>query len=160
MSNITRDLHGILQNGHKKTESSRDHAVDENGSVHNCLKQYAIPFTVGQLLVFMHQMLEGLKYLHDLNIIHGDLATRNLLLNEDMEVVISDFGLSVDAYEKVYAKAAYNKVKAISDADGMLPLRWLPPEIQHTRRLDVHTDIWAAGIVWWELFTRSAVPYV
>jgi polo-like kinase 1 len=43
---------------------------------------------------FMHQLLLGVKYLHENKIIHRDLKLENLLLNDDMELKIGDFGLA------------------------------------------------------------------
>ncbi len=43
---------------------------------------------------FMHQLLLGVKYLHENKIIHRDLKLDNLFLNEDMELKIGDFGLA------------------------------------------------------------------
>ncbi len=42
----------------------------------------------------MHQLLLGVKYLHENKIIHRDLKLENLLLNDDMELKIGDFGLA------------------------------------------------------------------
>lgn len=43
---------------------------------------------------YMKQILEGVVYLHGLQIIHRDLKLGNLFLNDDLEVKIGDFGLA------------------------------------------------------------------
>ena len=43
---------------------------------------------------FMHQLLLGVKYLHENKMIHRDLKLENLLLNDDMKLNIGDFGLA------------------------------------------------------------------
>lgn len=43
---------------------------------------------------FMHQLLLGVKHLHENKIIHRDLKLGNLFLNESMELKIGDFGLA------------------------------------------------------------------
>lgn len=43
---------------------------------------------------FMGQLVEGTKYIHSHDIIHRDLKLGNMLLNDDMDVKIADFGLA------------------------------------------------------------------
>lgn len=42
----------------------------------------------------MHQIIEGVEYLHSLNILHRDIKLGNIFLNYKMEIKIGDFGLS------------------------------------------------------------------
>lgn len=42
----------------------------------------------------MKHLLEGVRYIHSRNIIHRDLKLGNMLLNENMNVKIADFGLA------------------------------------------------------------------
>ena len=43
---------------------------------------------------FVKQILEGMLYLHELGVIHRDLKLGNLLLSDELEVKICDFGLA------------------------------------------------------------------
>jgi len=40
-----------------------------------------------------------MRYISDKNVVHGDLALRNILLDANMNAKISDFGLSKNLYE-------------------------------------------------------------
>ncbi|CAD6250423.1 unnamed protein product [Miscanthus lutarioriparius] len=52
------------------------------------------PYTQSEVKCLMLQLLEGVKYLHDNWVLHRDLKTSNLLLNNRGELKICDFGLS------------------------------------------------------------------
>lgn len=58
---------------------------------------------------FMHQLLLGVKHLHENKIIHRDLKLGNLFLNENMELKIGDFGLATkldyDGERKKYVQS-------------------------------------------------------
>jgi polo-like kinase 1 len=43
---------------------------------------------------FMHQLLLGVKYLHENKMIHRDLKLENLFLNDNMELKIGGFGFA------------------------------------------------------------------
>jgi cell division cycle 2-like protein len=52
------------------------------------------PFSQSEVKCLMLQLLEGTKYLHDNWVLHRDLKTSNLLLNNRGELKICDFGLA------------------------------------------------------------------
>ncbi|XP_068655686.1 cyclin-dependent kinase G-2-like isoform X2 [Aristolochia californica] len=52
------------------------------------------PFSQSEVKCLMLQLLEGIKYLHDNWVLHRDLKTSNLLLNNRGELKICDFGLA------------------------------------------------------------------
>nr|POE85929.1 receptor-like protein kinase [Quercus suber] len=94
----------------------------------------------------------GLEYLHNgckPTIIHRDLKTSNILLNEKMQAKIADFGLS-------RAFAAENDTHVSSRPAGTLG--YLNPEFQKFGNFNKKTDIYSYGIVLFELITsRPAI---
>ncbi|XP_055933325.1 tyrosine-protein kinase transmembrane receptor Ror2-like isoform X1 [Argiope bruennichi] len=96
------------------------------------------------------QVAAGMVYLSERKFVHRDLATRNCLVAEDMTVKISDFGLS----QKIYA-ANYYKGKE----DDAIPIRWMPLESILYNKFIVESDVWAFGVVLWEIFTFALQPY-
>uniref|UniRef100_T1JCE3 Serine/threonine-protein kinase PLK4 n=1 Tax=Strigamia maritima TaxID=126957 RepID=T1JCE3_STRMM len=70
-----------------------------NGEIQRHMKMNGRPFNEDETRRLMAQIVEGLLYLHKNNIIHRDLSLANLLLTENMDVKIADFGLSTQLRE-------------------------------------------------------------
>lgn len=89
-------------------------------------------------------------YLSSQHFVHRDLATRNCLVGHDLEVKISDFGMSRDIYTCDYYKVSGSK---------MLPVRWMSPESILYGKFTLESDLWSFGVVLWEVFTFGQQPY-
>ncbi|KAI6203957.1 Tyrosine-protein kinase [Aphelenchoides besseyi] len=113
------------------------------GSLESYLKRNQ-GLTSGQKAMFCFDVTNGLDYLHTLNCIHRDI-TRNCLLCLKYGIVkISDFGLS-----------SVGNVQTL-DRKKPAPIRYLAPEVLKTQQFGKPADIWALGLVYWEVFTNAA----
>lgn len=92
---------------------------------------------------------DGLAYLHQQEppVVHRDLKSANLLINENWQAKVSDFNLSkiLDASTRSTSLAAMNP-------------RWLAPETLNGERASPACDVFALGVVMWELMTCE-VPW-
>uniref|UniRef100_A0A914CDZ0 receptor protein-tyrosine kinase n=1 Tax=Acrobeloides nanus TaxID=290746 RepID=A0A914CDZ0_9BILA len=101
------------------------------------------------LLKYCQQIASGMQYLHGCGIIHGDLAARNVLVKDQDNVLVSDFGLAQICYRS-------NGVPMPEH----FPFRYCPPECFDHPLFTRESDVWAFGVTCWEIFTHCRMkPY-
>nr|XP_034172668.1 proto-oncogene tyrosine-protein kinase ROS isoform X6 [Osmia lignaria] len=106
------------------------------------------------LLAMCEDVARGCRYLEDLHFVHRDLACRNCLVSardrENRVVKIGDFGLARDIYKNDY----YRK-----EGEGLLPVRWMAPESLVDGVFTSQSDVWAFGVLMWEITSLGQQPY-
>ncbi|XP_043070362.1 vascular endothelial growth factor receptor 1 isoform X9 [Drosophila grimshawi] len=110
----------------------------------------AMTVTTSDLVSWCFQVARGMGYLSSKKVLHGDLAARNILLCEGNVVKICDFGLA----RSMYRGDNYKKSES-----GKLPIKWLALESLSDHVFSTYSDVWSFGIVMWEFFSLSKVPY-
>ena len=126
-----------------------------HGALADCLERLdeaALPAQA--MLSICTQVAQGMSAVAAAGIIHRDLATRNVLVFslDPILVKVTDFGLS---------RLSVKGQSVLGTQAGVLPVRWAPPEAISGRRkwvLEV-SDVWAFGVLMWEVYTRGFVPY-
>ncbi|XP_069582269.1 tyrosine-protein kinase FRK [Ranitomeya imitator] len=96
------------------------------------------------------QVASGMAYLETQNFIHRDLAARNVLVGENSVYKVADFGLA-----RVFEDG--NVYQATNDAK--LPLKWTAPEAIRKHEFSVKSDVWAFGILLYEITAYGKMPY-
>ncbi|PRP85691.1 tyrosine-protein kinase isoform SRK4-like [Planoprotostelium fungivorum] len=109
--------------------------------------------TLDDILVMCQGTVAGMNYLADRGIVHRDLAARNLLVKSEGRryvVKVADFGMS---------RQTENQVHVDTDTKSKFPVKWSSPEILQDRKYTSKSDVWAFGIVMWEIFEYGKIPY-
>ncbi|XP_035788952.1 protein sevenless-like isoform X2 [Anopheles albimanus] len=114
----------------------------------------AARLTMLDLISMCQDVASGCRYLEEMHFVHRDLACRNCLVSStdprDRVVKIGDFGLARDIYKNDY----YRK-----EGEGLLPVRWMSPESLVDGVFTSQSDIWAFGVLLWEIMTLGEQPY-
>jgi len=111
-----------------------------------------MPFPIDISVYIVKEVVRALVYAHafeDLKLVHRDVSPANVLLSYTGEVKLTDFGLamSILKMERTTPGIVYGK------------LSYLSPEQARRQPLDGRVDIYAAGILLWELLTgRQLFP--
>ncbi|KAJ0085098.1 hypothetical protein Patl1_08435 [Pistacia atlantica] len=100
-----------------------------------------------QVSAYTRQILQGLKYLHDRNVVHRDVKCANILVDASGYVKLADFGL---------AKAT--KLNDVKSCKGTA--FWMAPEVVNNKNqgYGLPADIWSLGCTVLEMLTRQ-LPY-
>jgi serine/threonine protein kinase len=124
---------------------------DLRATWNRCAKK-GIAFPIDVAVHITRELARGLHYAHtfsDIKLVHRDVSPPNVLLSYSGEVRLTDFGLAASTLklEKTAPGIIYGKVSYMS------------PEQARGEPLDGRTDLYAAGIILWELLTgRQLFP--
>ncbi|KAF9232651.1 kinase-like domain-containing protein [Melanogaster broomeanus] len=107
------------------------------------LVQYLSRRPVSNRMKLLYEICLGMRFLHGANVVHGDLKSLNVLVDDSGKACITDFGLS----------KARSLTPAESNARTIAgTLRFLAPEALRGQPLTFETDVYAFGIVIYEIF--------
>ena len=95
---------------------------------------------------YSKQLATGLKYLYDNNILHRDLKPQNILLTDDLNIKIADFGFA----RKV------DKNMLLNTLCGS-PM-YMAPEIINKQDYSIKSDLWSVGIIIYQMI-YGHVPF-
>lgn len=99
-----------------------------------------------KLICLWHACL-GVSELHAAGIIHRDIAARNFLVDKDWKVLVADLGL------------ARQVVSTLTLDLGVRPWLWSAPETLLLSRSSFKSDVWALGVLIYEVMCDGEAPY-
>lgn len=131
--------------------------VGEDNGTYYIVMEYVEGMTLKQLIKkrgsislseaidIMLQITDGIKEAHDSYIIHRDLKPQNILIKENGEIKITDFGIAM----------ALNSTQLTQTNSVMGSVHYLPPEQASGKGATIKSDIYSMGILFYELLTGT-----
>jgi serine/threonine protein kinase len=107
------------------------------------------PLPIGQVVEWGRQLAQALVYLHALGILHRDLKTGNVMITDDMDLKLADFGAAI----KASRPRPWDFPMPPEGTSG-----YLSPEQIIGQPGDQRSDIYGWGVVMYELLT-GRLPY-
>jgi serine/threonine protein kinase len=107
------------------------------------------PISLSQMAHFADQIATALDYAHQRGVLHRDVKPGNILLEEGRRVLLTDFGL---------AKMVEGAVQLTGSGVGVGTPTYMSPEQGQGLAVDARTDVYALGIILYEMVTGRA-PY-
>ena len=95
---------------------------------------------------YMRQLVDGLKYLYQKQILHRDLKPQNILVTDEGNLVITDFGF-----------ARYTDNEHMLNTLCGSPM-YMAPEIMLKKRYNNKSDLWSVGVIFFEILFGTT-PY-
>ena len=99
--------------------------------------------TLSEAIDIMLQITEGMAHAHDSYIIHRDLKPQNIMIQDDGQIKITDFGIAM----------ALNSTQLTQTNSVMGSVHYLPPEQASGKGATLQSDIYSIGILMYELLT-------
>lgn len=106
------------------------------------------PLTIEEVVSLSRMILDGIGHAHDSGIIHRDIKPQNILLNEQNDVKITDFGIA----------KAMSETRMTETNQVMGSVQYISPEQAKGQSTDERTDIYSFGIVLYEMLAGD-VPF-
>ena len=101
------------------------------------------PLELDEALKIATQVTEGLQEAHKKGVIHRDIKSANIMMDERDQAKIMDFGLARMA----------GKTMLTQEGTTMGTIAYMSPEQARGEEVDHRTDIWSLGVVLYEMFT-------
>jgi Tol biopolymer transport system component len=115
------------------------------------------PIALDEALDIARQIAEALEAAHDLGVVHRDLKPANVKLTPDGKVKVLDFGLAKALTEEASDAGIANSptISLAATQRGVIlgTAAYMAPEQARGRAVDRRADIWAFGVVLYEMLT-------
>jgi serine/threonine protein kinase len=118
------------------------------GSLFDYIHRDKGKITEREQIIIAYEIAVALKYLHSRNIIHCDLKSSNILIDDNWKIKIGDFGLS----------RFFNLLNPEENRGRIGTPHWMAPEVLKGEKYEHSADIFSFGMILWEILSLE-IPY-
>ncbi|MBA2392280.1 MAG: protein kinase [Ktedonobacteraceae bacterium] len=111
------------------------------------------PFPLPKALSYLEQMAAALDFAHAHGVIHGNVQPANILVRNDGQLVLTDFGLVKILYEMNISDSFHIRAR--------MPIEtfdYMAPEQVIGNRISTHVDLYSLGVVLYQMLTGT-IPF-
>eukprot|EP00038_Savillea_parva_P009091 m.181199 g.181199 ORF g.181199 m.181199 type:complete len:881 (+) comp15189_c0_seq1:77-2719(+) len=113
-------------------------------------KMKTVSLTSKEQILICAEIAKGMAYMEKINFVHCDLAARNVLVGSDNQFKVADFGMT---------RRLRNRPRWRGNQGMKVAIRWASIEVLDDRVFTTKADVWAYGVVMWEVFAYGVMPY-
>ncbi len=97
-------------------------------------------------MLWFSQLLLAVDYLHSLNLIHQDLKSANVFMNQDFRVQLGDFGMVGAPLQAIKAVRLFKEKQEVNGT-----YQYMSPELLQYEPPSFRSDCWALGVILYEV---------
>ncbi|KAN0019805.1 hypothetical protein ACTFIU_003027 [Dictyostelium citrinum] len=117
----------------------------QGGSLYDVLHVQKIKLNPLMMYKMIHDLSLGMEHLHSIQMLHRDLTSKNILLDEFKNIKIADFGLATTLSDDM-------------TLSGITNPRWRSPELTKGLVYNEKVDVYSFGLVVYEIYTGK-IPF-
>ena len=131
-----------------------------NGELYDLLKHMK-KFTNDLALFYCTEIVEALNFIHKCRVVHRDLKPENILLNDNWNILVSDFGSAKIVGDKEQEQLETEEASVLrsqgqSRGSFVGTAQYISPEVLQSQSAGYEADYWAVGAILFQMLTGYA----
>jgi len=114
------------------------------GTIADIIDRDKVPIETAKVLSWIKQVLSALNYAHQNGVIHRDVKSTNIMLDQHRNAKVLDFGIALEM--------SSNRLTKTGVSVGT-PYYMSPEQIKNPKKIDHRTDVYSTAIVLYEMLT-------
>src|ERR1051325_10153550 len=161
LARLTREAQVLASLNHPQIAAI--YGVEERAIVMELVEGQTLtgPLPLDEALPLIHQLIDALEYAHEKGVVHRDLKPANIKITPEGRLKVLDFGLAKALSNETSAPDPTNSPTLTMRATmaGMImgTAAYMAPEQARGHNVDKRADIWAFGVVVYELLTGKSL---